>query len=128
MPTQPNPAPQKPKLRGLHEIRTSTGPARGEANLPQIYMRLCALEMERHRREHERRAALERMRVCDERCAEIDAERQILLTTMATLTQKRDLQETEQVLVPRAGVVPPERRAKPVGFVEPTQRPLTHRY
>lgn len=127
----------KPKLRGLREIRTSTGPSTSEANLPQIYMRLCALEMERHRREHERRASVERAARCEERCAEIDDERRTLLETMAKLTQKRDADESQTQVRVMPGAKPPLRavtlpkggpRGKPASFVEPAPKPLTHRY
>ena len=40
----------------------------------QLYMRLTCLEMERHRRGIEREAAMTRVRACDERTRELEAE------------------------------------------------------
>lgn len=120
----PQPEQNKPKVRGLRDIRTSTGPATSEANLPQIYMRLCALEMERHRREHERQSAVTRARRCEERCAEIDLEREKLLQAMSRLTRARDESEQAQPSVTRPAVPSP----KAAAFIESAPRRLTHRY
>jgi hypothetical protein len=45
----------------------------------KMYMRLFALETERHRRQQERASAVQRVTNIDTRCTEIDAEKEQLL-------------------------------------------------
>lgn len=66
-------------LRGLSDIRTRTSAA-GDKRLPHhVHMRLCVLEMERYRRDTERRLALERVAKCESRLKQIDDEARSLL-------------------------------------------------
>jgi hypothetical protein len=65
--------------RSVRDIKTLAGKA-DDANLPhKIYMRLFALETERHRRGQERASAMSRLDIIDARCAEIDRETKELL-------------------------------------------------
>lgn len=62
------------QLRGVGDIKTRSGGNAAE-NLPhKLHMRLCALEMERYRRDQERQVALARAANCQARCEEIEAE------------------------------------------------------
>jgi hypothetical protein len=77
-------------LKGLQDMRTSAAALSGSGTdvLPhKLHMRLCALEMERYRRDQERNVALERARRCEARVAAIETEVRALLEVM----QKRSL-------------------------------------
>jgi len=69
-------SPRRP--RGASSIPSSVSRRGGggvRAAMPhQLYMRLTCLEMERHRRGIEREAAMTRVRACDDRSREIEAE------------------------------------------------------
>lgn len=52
----------------------------------KTYMRLSALEMERYRREQDRRVALKRAELCRKRCEEIEIEIQNLLESIRLRT------------------------------------------
>jgi hypothetical protein len=52
----------------------------------KTYMRLSALEMERYRREQDRRVALKRAELCRKRCEEIENEIQNLLESIRLRT------------------------------------------
>lgn len=72
-------------LKGLIDVKTTAAALSGSSGgLPahKLHMRLCALEMERYRREHERRIALERADKCTQRCDAIEAEVRALLNVM----------------------------------------------
>ncbi len=61
--------------RGLQSLRTqATRKATNHLSSPEIYIRLTALEMERARRIMERDRLLERVRILDQRIAQISLE------------------------------------------------------
>ncbi len=67
------PAPSQ--RRGLQSLRTqATRKATSNLSSPEIYIRLTALEMERARRIMERDRLLERVRILDQRIAQIAEE------------------------------------------------------
>jgi hypothetical protein len=97
----------KTGLRGVNDIRTRSGhsPARSDP-AHKTHMRLCCLEMERARREEEKRQAMERAARCDERLGKIDSEVQRLLATLgaATTARLRPEGETGESNAPAAPV------------------------
>lgn len=95
-------------LRGLQELRTSAaaiGNASTASAMPhKLHMRLCALEMERYRRESERRVAMERADKCQARCQAIEAEVRTLLAAInAQMTPPAGV-EPKAAIVSRAAV------------------------
>ena len=71
-------------IRGLQNMRTSSDAISGvDVPVHKLHMRLCVLEMERYRRDQERRVALERAAKCEERCAAIEQEVKKLLGALA---------------------------------------------
>jgi len=89
-------------LKGLQEMRTNTDSAIATALPHKLHMKLCCLEMERHRREMEQRAAMERANKCQARCDAIELEVRRLLDAV----NKQSAAQAE--LKPQAmrGVVP----------------------
>lgn len=74
----------KTTIKGSTDIRTWTGKSASSRELKyKMHMRLCCLEMEKHRREQERKAAMDRVNRCDSRVAQIDAEVESLLALIA---------------------------------------------
>jgi hypothetical protein len=67
----------------------------------QLYMRLTCLEMEKHRRGIEREAALTRMRICDDRCRDIERE---MVEIKEELHRRRMLGDPSVEAVTRAKV------------------------
>lgn len=65
--------------RSVRDIKTLAGKADDLLSPHKIYMRLFALETERHRRLQERASAMQRIESIDTRCAEIDLEKSQLL-------------------------------------------------
>lgn len=65
--------------RTVRDIKTLAGMADDLHTPHKMYMRLFALETERHRRQQERASAVQRVTNIDTRCAEIDAEKEQLL-------------------------------------------------
>jgi len=65
--------------RTVRDIKTLAGKADDLLTPHKMYMRLFALETERHRRQQERASAMLRVASIDTRCAEIDQEKQELL-------------------------------------------------
>lgn len=63
------------KAKGLTEIKTIGARSSLAKDMPhKLHMRLCTLEMERYRRDQERRVALERAAKCQSRCEQIEQE------------------------------------------------------
>jgi hypothetical protein len=90
-------------LKGLQDMRTSAAYLSGkpgEVEAHKLHMRLCVLEMERHRRDQERRVALERAAKCEARCRVLDQEVRSLLALMAR-------PEPPVVVTPRGKCVTP---------------------
>lgn len=65
--------------RTVRDIKTLAGKADDALSPHKMYMRLYALETERHRRMQERASAMTRVINVDARCAEIDREKEELL-------------------------------------------------
>jgi len=65
--------------RTVRDIKTLAGKADDALTPHKMYMRLYALETERHRRMQERASAMTRVTNVDARCAEIDREKDELL-------------------------------------------------
>lgn len=65
--------------RTVRDIKTLAGMADDLHTPHKMYMRLFALETERHRRQQERASAVQRVTNIDTRCAEIDQEKEQLL-------------------------------------------------
>ncbi|NCC29948.1 MAG: hypothetical protein EOM22_17830 [Gammaproteobacteria bacterium] len=68
--------------RSVRDIKTLAGMAEDVRAPHKMYMRLFALETERHRRLQERASAMLRVDNIDARCAEIAAEMEQLLQTL----------------------------------------------
>lgn len=93
-------------VKGLTEIRTRTGQV-VNSGIPHIaYLKISCLEMEKARREKERRAAEARIANIDARLAEIEAEKDAILRRQG----ERDLSP---------GVVPAKPK-KPAYRAQPT--------
>jgi hypothetical protein len=65
--------------RSVRDIKTLAGKADDLHTPHKMYMRLFALETERHRRQQERASAMLRVTNIDARCLEIDQEKEQLL-------------------------------------------------
>jgi hypothetical protein len=65
--------------RSVRDIKTLAGKSDDLHTPHKVYMRLFALETERHRRQQERASAMARVSSIDIRCAEIDMEKAELL-------------------------------------------------
>ncbi len=65
--------------RTVRDIKTLAGKADDLHTPHKMYMRLFALETERHRRQQERESAMLRVTNIDARCVEIDQEKEQLL-------------------------------------------------
>jgi hypothetical protein len=61
--------------KGLRDIKTQAGRVEVAAVPHRAYMKLSCLEMERFRKDMERRSALARVAIIDARIEEIDAEK-----------------------------------------------------
>ena len=70
-------------IRGVQDIRTLSGRADPVSEPYQIYMRLTCLEMEKARRAKEREGAAHRVNSIDARFNDIEAEKAVLLKTLA---------------------------------------------
>lgn len=64
--------PKTHERKGLHDISTAIGSAGEGAQSAKVHMRLSSLEIERHRCETEKRAALDRLQRCDEQIRNIE--------------------------------------------------------
>lgn len=69
--------------RGIRDIRTNASASGFVEALPhKLHMRLCSLEMERYRRDQERKVALQRAAKCEERCRQIEGEVRAIMDTI----------------------------------------------
>jgi hypothetical protein len=74
--------------KGLKDIRTHSGKV-DRVGIPYMaYMNISCLEMERARREAEKRSALSRVKNIDRRIREIDAEKDVLLKKLGERAQE----------------------------------------
>ncbi|MDX2148867.1 MAG: hypothetical protein SFZ23_15235 [Planctomycetota bacterium] len=101
-----NDRPRRP-VKSLQDVRTNSGAVGAtRAAVPhQVHMRLCTLEMERYRRDQERRVALERAAKCQARCEQIEAEVQTLLDAI-NLRGIRAVADGELPAVPQKKTAP----------------------
>lgn len=73
----------KRTIRGVSDIRTQSGSVGRTLAPHEAHMRLCVLEMEKARRNAEKKSVLARVKTVDARLEEIDAERHDLLQLLA---------------------------------------------
>lgn len=72
-----------PPTKSIRDIRTLNSMTGMVETLPhKLHMRLCSLEMERYRRDQERKVALLRATKCEERCKAIEAEVRAIMNTI----------------------------------------------
>lgn len=83
------PKPGLRRIRGANDIRGASSITRADTPAHQMYMRLCTLEMERHRLQQERNEALERVQRTERRMAQIDAEIRQFQAKIAEKTNTR---------------------------------------
>jgi hypothetical protein len=121
--------------RTVRDIKTLAGKAEDLHTPHKMYMRLFALETERHRRMQERASAMLRIANIDARCAEIDAEKEILLDLLGVEAIPADLRPGGQAANCASRAVPrPDprharvRREAPVTAAEPVYEPVRIRY
>jgi hypothetical protein len=104
---------KKPLLvRGVQEIRTAAARSGAQAPTHSLHMRLCVLEMERHRRDQERMVALTRAAKCQARCEQIEQEVQSLLAQI----NRRGLQAAPGMLSKLHTEPKPLPRVEAAGF------------
>jgi len=112
--------------RTVRDIKTHAGRADDLHTPHKMYMRLFALETERHRRQQERVSAMQRVCNIDARCAEIDREKDQLLNLLGVesipVDQLPGGVPSGTPRSPRAVPRPDPRRARHQG---PAQTPVT---
>ena len=125
--------------RTVRDIKTLAGKAEDLLTPHKMYMRLFALETERHRRQQERASAMQRVANIDLRCAEIDQEKELLLQHLGVESLPDALSDADPAPAgspprsPRPRVAHPSRRgrvAAPTGGgpAEPSYAPVKIRY
>ena len=123
--------------RTVRDIKTLAGKAEDLHTPHKMYMRLFALETERHRRMQERASAMVRIANIDARCAEIDAEKEVLLDLLGVEAIPTDFRPGagtgSGTCAPRAVPRPDPRRARvrteaPAAAAEPVYEPVRIRY
>lgn len=120
-------------IRGLQEMRTSAGAigtASNAATMPhKLHMRLCSLEMERYRREQERRVAMERADKCEARCRAIESEVRTLLAAINAQNTMHTV-EPKTIVGPRGATRGAASGGTGPGAGAGTKRPprMTHLY
>lgn len=110
-------------LKGLQEMRTNTDAAISTALPHKLHMKLCCLEMERHRRDLERKVAMERANKCQARCEVIDLEVRRLLDV---INKQSAAQAELKPIALRAPLPVAATSTATAGQV--SSRPMTHRY
>lgn len=112
--------PPKTAVKGLADMRTIGGqPGEGRLLPHKLHMRLCCLEMERHRRDQERKNLLARAGRCEDRCNQIDVEVKALMAQLAASGY-------HGVVAASTGRMSPVKSARAVGTAASTS--FTHRY
>jgi hypothetical protein len=96
--------------RSVRDIKTLAGKADDLLTPHKMYMRLFALETERHRRQQERASAMLRVASIDTRCAEIDQEKQELLRLLGVETIPSDASDAQTLASVPNPVADPRRR------------------
>ncbi len=116
--------------RTVRDIKTLAGKADDLHTPHKMYMRLFALETERHRRMQERASAMLRVTNIDARCAEIDQEKAILLGLLGVETVPDRMPSAAEIQAaaasPRGGPVPPSqpRRSRARAAMESAMDPM----
>lgn len=90
-------------VRGLRDIRTHSGRVHAAGHPYMQYMKISALEMEKARRETEKFSSEARITNIDMRLAEIEAEKESLLTDLGERgnpTQRRSAHHGSDQTVP----------------------------
>ena len=98
--------------RSVRDIKTLAGKSDDLHTPHKMYMRLFALETERHRRMQERASAMLRVTNIDARCAEIDQDKAVLLGLLGveTVPERMPTEAETQAATAagkRGGQVPP---------------------
>jgi hypothetical protein len=88
--------------RTVRDIKTLAGKAEDLLTPHKMYMRLFALETERHRRQQERASAVLRVSNIDLRCAEIDQEKEVLLRQLGVESLPPELAAADPTAGPGA--------------------------
>jgi hypothetical protein len=101
--------------RTVRDIKTLAGKADDLHTPHKMYMRLFALETERHRRMQERASAMLRVTNIDARCAEIDQEKAILLGLLGVESVPDRMPSAAEIQAAAAAA------GTPGGQVPPTQ-------
>jgi hypothetical protein len=122
--------------RTVRDIKTLAGKSEDLLTPHKMYMRLFALETERHRRQQERASAMQRVANIDLRCAEIDQEKELLLQHLGVESLPDAVSDADPAPAaspPRSRVAHPPRRgrlAAPTGGgpAEPSYAPVKIRY
>lgn len=123
--------------RTVRDIKTLAGKSEDLLTPHKMYMRLFALETERHRRQQERASAMQRVANIDLRCAEIDQEKELLLQHLGVESLPDAVSDADPASAPprspRPRVAHPPRRgrvAAPTGGgpAEPIYAPVKIRY
>jgi hypothetical protein len=91
----------KRTIRGSQNIGTLSWRADDKFRPHKVFLRIACLEMERERRGQERRSAVQRVQVIDDRFHEIDAEKRDLLAELAG--QKAERRPVEPPCEPPPG-------------------------
>ena len=100
--------------RTVRDIKTLAGKADDLHTPHKMYMRLFALETERHRRQQERASAMLRVTNIDARCQEIDQEKEQLLLLLGV--------EAIPLVPPSADGQPPAARPGSIPPGDPRRR------
>jgi len=84
-------------LKSLQDIRTRAGQIDAAAIPYKAYMKMSCLEMEKFRKERERKSAMIRVNNIDKRFREIEAEKAAILTHLgkASESKRKDAEEVD---------------------------------
>jgi hypothetical protein len=99
-------------VRSVRDIKTLAGKSDDLLTPHKMYMRLFALETERHRRQQERASAMLRVASIDTRCAEIDQEKQELLRHLGVESIPLAPSDDEALGAPANPIADPRRRPR----------------
>lgn len=111
--------------RTVRDIRTLAGMADDLHTPHKMYMRLFALETERHRRQQERASAMQRVVNIDTRCAEIDQEKEQLLRLLGVESIPLEINGLPPASAMASAAVDPRRRRIPGARKMPTMETMT---
>jgi len=102
--------------RSVRDIKILAGKAADALTPHKMYMRLFALETERHRRQQERISAMLRVTHIDARCQEIEQEKERLLTLLGVeaIPLEPPVADERPASPRRTGTPPGDPRRRPV--------------